>query len=157
MSKYCALLTSQWKESLRSTSVPVGDTRSLKCSIARVESQNIKFAPILIITEAKNAHFFVCKRTGFVHQRLRDFVKMTLTRVSDCDSGRVESFCENVSRPFLSTWLESSQRHQKSWLESSRVIDLSHAITAKILQPESTSNPSSYLSWGKSTVGAILL
>jgi len=35
----------------------------------------------LIITEAKNAHFFVCKRSGFVHQELRDFVKMTLTRV----------------------------------------------------------------------------
>jgi len=35
-----------------------------------------------IITEAKNSHFFVCKRTGFVHQEFRDFVKMTLTRVS---------------------------------------------------------------------------
>ena len=30
----------------------------------------------------KNCSFFVGKRTGFVHQKLRDFVKMTLTRVS---------------------------------------------------------------------------
>jgi len=44
--------------------------------------QNRKFAPILIITETKNAYFFVCKRTGFVHHELRDFVKMTLTRVT---------------------------------------------------------------------------
>jgi len=28
--------------------------------------------PILIIAEAKYAHFFVLKRSGFVHQRLRD-------------------------------------------------------------------------------------
>jgi len=48
----------------------------------------------LIITEAKNGHFFVCKRIEFVYPRLRDFVKLTLTRVIDCDSknrDRVES------------------------------------------------------------------
>jgi len=50
---------------------------------------NRTFPPILIITEAKSAHFFVCKRTGFVHQELRDFVNMTLTRVIDCNSSRV--------------------------------------------------------------------
>jgi len=85
----------------------------LKCSIARLDRQNRKFPPILIITEAKNAHFFLCKPIGFVHQELRDFVKMTLTRVSS----RVQSFCEkrdsigvtiflNVTRlesPFFST------------------------------------------------------
>ena len=47
-----------------------------------LDSQNRKFAPILNITEAKIAHFFVCKRTGLTHRRLRVFVKMTLTRVS---------------------------------------------------------------------------
>jgi len=55
----------------------------------------------LIITEAKNARFFVCKQTGFVYQEIRDFVKMTLTRFSS---------------HWL--WLESSPNHQKSWLES---------------------------------------
>jgi len=55
---------------------------------------------MLIITEAKNPHFFVCKRTGFVHQELSDFVKMTLSRVIDCDSIRVILW---------KTWLESSR------------------------------------------------
>jgi len=50
---------------------------SLKCSIAKIDRQNRKFAQILII-----------KRTGFVHQELKDIVKMTLTRVSDCYSNR---------------------------------------------------------------------
>jgi len=36
----------------------------------------------LITTEAKQAYFFVCKRTGFVNQMFRDFVKMTLTLFS---------------------------------------------------------------------------
>jgi len=47
---------------------------------------------------------------------------------------RVESFCEKcdssrVGSPSFSMWLESSQSHQKSWLESSWVIDSSHTIT----------------------------
>jgi len=57
--------------------------------MTRLENQNRKFAPIFIFTEAKNAHFFVCKQSGFVNQRLRDLVKMTLTRVIDCDTSRV--------------------------------------------------------------------
>jgi len=93
VSIYCALLTPQWKQSLRSPSMQVGDTWSLKCTIARLDRQNRKFPPTMIITEAKNAHFFMCKRTAFVHQKLRDFVKMTLTRAIDCDLCRTESFC----------------------------------------------------------------
>ena len=55
-----------------------------KCPICSIllDSQNITFVPILVITEAKKAHFFVCKQTGFVQQTLRDFVERTLTRVS---------------------------------------------------------------------------
>jgi len=79
---YCALLNPQWKQSLTSNSVEVGDTWSLKCSIAGLDRQIRNFAPILIITEAKNANFFMCKRTEFVHEELRDFVKMTLARLS---------------------------------------------------------------------------
>jgi len=45
------------------------------------------------------------------------------SQVIDCDSSRFES-------PSFSTWLESNQSHQKSWLDSIRVIDSSHAITA---------------------------
>ena len=74
---------------------------------------------------SKKAHFFVRKQTGFVHQRLRNFVK------KDCDSSpeslivtRVKSSysLKNVTRvetPPFSTWLASSPNHQKSWLESS--------------------------------------
>jgi len=51
----------------------VGNTQSLKCSIERLDKQNRKFAPILIITEAKNPRFFVCKRSGIVQQVLIDF------------------------------------------------------------------------------------
>ena len=51
---------------------------------------------MLNITEAKNAHFLVCKRTGFAHQRLRDFVKMTLTRIIDC---REDAKCLHVVLP----------------------------------------------------------
>jgi len=103
----------------------VGDIWSLKCSAARLDRQNRKFPPILIIAEAKNAHFFVCKRTGFVHQELRDFVKMTLTRVSSHWVWLESShFVKNVTRvesPFFSTWLESSPNHQNR--------DSSHAIS----------------------------
>jgi len=129
VSIYCALLTSPWKQNLRSTSTQGGETWSLKCSIAKLDKQNRKFAPILIIIEAKNAHFFVCKRTGFVHQELKDIVKMTLTRVIDCDSSRFILW---------KTWLESNHhfsQRDSSWVrvttdhDSSRVIDSSHAIT----------------------------
>jgi len=83
MTMYCALMTPQWKQSLRSLSMQVGETWSLKCSIAWLDSQNKTVPTILIITEAKYAHFFVCKRTGFVHQRLRDFVKWLCFSVSN--------------------------------------------------------------------------
>jgi len=60
---------------------------------------------------------FLCVQTNWVvHQELRNFVKITLTRV--------ESFCEKrdwtrVESPVFSTWRESSPSHQKTWLESS--------------------------------------
>jgi len=81
----------------------------------------------VIITEAKNAYFFVCKRTGFIHQELRDFVKMTPTRVSSHWLW-LDSFCEKrdssrVKSLFFSTWLESSPSHQKSWLESNQWLE----------------------------------
>jgi len=97
VSIYCALLTPQWKQSVRPSSVQVGETCSLKCRIAWPDKQNKKFAPILIITEAKNAHFFV----------QRNWV---------CSSG-TQRFCKNDSssgtQRFCKKWLESSH-----WLES---------------------------------------
>jgi len=62
-----------------------------KCSIERLDRQNKKFAPILIITEAKNAHIFKFTRSGFVYQELRDFVKTTLTRVDSLSEKRDSS------------------------------------------------------------------
>jgi len=55
-----------------------------------------------------------------------------------CPSG-AQRFCKSDSDPSLESstvtrvilwkpWLESGSSHQKSWLESSRVIDSSHAI-----------------------------
>ena len=118
---YCALLAPQWKANLRSTSVQVMNTWPLGYSIKRLESQNRKFVPISINAGPKNDHFFVCKQTGFVNQRLWGFEKMTLIRVSS---------------HWL--WLESSHhlsQHDSSRAkvtknrDSSRVIDSSHAIT----------------------------
>jgi len=115
----CALLTPQWKQSIRTSSMQAGETWSLKCSIARLYKQNRKFPPILIITEAKNGYLFVCTRTGYVHQELRDFAKRTLIRVSS---------------HWL--WLDSSHSVKNvTRVESespkivTRVIDSSHAIT----------------------------
>ena len=53
---------------LKSPFMQIVETWSLKCRMAQIDRQNGKFPPILIITKAKNAHFFVRKRTGFVHQ-----------------------------------------------------------------------------------------
>ena len=74
----------------------------------------------------------MCKRTGFVHQELRDFVKMTLfsSHWLWLESSHSVKNVTRVESPFFSTWLESSPSHQKSWLEPSRVIDTSHAVIA---------------------------
>ena len=120
VSIHCVLLTPQWKLSLKSPSMQAGESWSFKFSIARLDKRNRKFSPISIITKAKNDHVFVCPRTGFVHQELRDFVKLTLTRVlSDwvwLESSHSMKNVTQVEPPFFSTWLESS--HQKPWLES---------------------------------------
>ena len=93
-------------------------TLRIYSSITRLESQNRKFPPILIITGPKNDHFFVCKQTRFVDQRLWDFANMTLTRISShwlwLESSRVILW---------KTWLESSQSHQKSCLELSHWLE----------------------------------
>jgi len=52
---YCALLAPQWKANFRSTSVQVMNTWPLiGYSITRLESQNRKFAPILIVTRVES-------------------------------------------------------------------------------------------------------
>jgi len=66
--------------------------------------------------------FFVCKRTGFAHQRLIDFAKMTLTLISShwlrLESSHSVKNVTRVASPLFSSWLELSPSHQKSWLES---------------------------------------
>jgi len=117
---YCTLLVPQWKANLRSTSVQVMNTWPLGYSITRLESQNRKFAAILIITGPKNDYFFVCKKLGLLIQRLWDFAKMTLTRVSShwlwLDSSH------HLSQP------DSSRVRVTKNHDSSRVNDSSHAI-----------------------------
>jgi len=100
--------------------------RSINCSKGRLDRQNRKFAPILVITEAKNAFFFKCTRSGFVYQELRDCRK-------DSDSSRVESFCGK--RDSVESSHHFSQRYPSRVRvtknrDSSRVIDSSHTITA---------------------------
>jgi len=132
---YCALLAPQWKANLRSTSVQVMNIWPLRYSITRLESQNRKFAPIFIITGPKNDHFFVCKQTGFVNEKLWDFAKMTLTRVSSQWSWLESSHSvKNVNRHESSHHLsqrDSIRVRVTKNRDSSRVIDSSHAITGK--------------------------
>ena len=118
VSIYCVLLTPQWKQSLRSSSMQVGETWSLKFSIARLDKQNRKFPPILIITEAKNAYFLCAHEPGLsmknseILQKWLWLESLTVTRFQSSHS------VKNVTPvTIFSTWLESS--HQKSWLESS--------------------------------------
>jgi len=110
-------LTPQWKAKSQLYLCAGWDTWSLKCSKVQLDNQKRKSVPILFVTEAKNAHFFVCKRTGYVHQRLRDFVKRTLTQVLShwlwLESSHSAKNVIRVESPFFSTWLESSH-----WLES---------------------------------------
>ena len=129
VSIYCVLLTPQWKQILRSTSMQVKETWSLKYSIVRLDMLNRKFPRILIITEAQMLIFFVWTK-WVCPPRTRRFCE------NDSDSSfesltvtRVESFCEkrdlsrvtfflNVTRieselTKIATWVDS--RH---WLES---------------------------------------
>ena len=75
------------------------------------DSQNRKFVPIFIITEAKKAYIFLCKRTESVNQMFGDFVKMTLTPVSS-------HWMQLEWSHLVKRWLESSPSHKMSWLES---------------------------------------
>ena len=99
------------------------------------DSEKQKWAPTLIIAEEKMLIFCfcVCKQTGFVHQKLKDFVKMILTGVlSHLLWFESSHFVKNVIRVELtsfSTWLESNWNHQKWWLELRRVIESIHVIT----------------------------
>jgi len=75
---------------------------------------------------SKNAHFLVCKRTGFVNQELRDFAKITLIRVSshDCDSSRADTFCEKPDSSRV-TRLESSNQVDSRRVGVTKNLDLS--------------------------------
>ena len=101
---YCALLAPQWKPNLRSTSVQVMNTWPLGYSITRLESQNRKFAPILIITGPKNDIFLYANKLGL---SIRDSEILKNDSDSSLESlimTRVESFCEQRDS---SHWLDS--------------------------------------------------
>ena len=130
---YCALLAPQWKANLRSTSSKVMNTWPLGYTTTGLESQNTKFALILIITGPKNDHFSVCKQTRFVDQRLWDFAKMTLTPVSshDCDSSRVEWFCEKRESNRVTIFLNVTRVES----ESSKIVTRVESLTRVTLSP----------------------
>jgi len=83
-------------------------------------SKNRTFTPILTVTEAKKAHFFVHKRTGFVNHMFWRLKKMTLTRPASH-----WLWLESNWAIWSKMWLESS--HQNC--DSSRAIHSSHAVT----------------------------
>ena len=122
VSIWCALLAPQWKQSLGSTSVQVGESWSLKSSIAWQAKQK---------TSANLDHhwskkcLFLCVQTNWVcPSGFQRFSK------NDSDSSWV-ILCETwleLSPNHQISWLESLPNNQISWLESSWVIDSSHAI-----------------------------
>ena len=115
---YCALVSPQWQQSLRSHSVQAGDTWSLKCSIARVDSQNSTFAQAW--SPLKQKCSFLCVQTHWVclsgTQRYCEndsdlsLESLTRTRVespfSQQDSSRFQ-VTKIVTRVEASHWLES--------------------------------------------------
>jgi len=96
---------------------------------------------------SNKCYFFVCKRTGFVHQELNDIVNMTLTRFSSHWLWLESShFVKNVTRvesPFFSTF-ESGPSHHKSWLEPSPVESLT-LVTLSLLNVQAGSAPGLWL------------
>ena len=107
--------------------------RSINCSKGRLDRQNRKFAPILVITEAKSAFFFKCTRSGFVYQELRDCRKDSDSSLESLTATRVESShsVENVTRSsrvtiFLNvTWVESESPKIVTRVESLTLVTLS--------------------------------
>ena len=71
-------------------------------------SQNGKFAPIFIITEAKTHSFLFVQTNWVCPSEAQKFLKITLVRVSDCDSSRVNIFTifGDSTRVKFSDWLE---------------------------------------------------
>ena len=66
---------------------------------------------------------------------------------NDCDSSRVnlwKTWLESSRVTIFLTWLESSPSHHKSWLDSRRVIDSSHAITVGNHNVYATSHSTCY-------------
>ena len=118
------------KQSLRSTSVIVGKTWSLKCSITRlVKTENLRQTWSSLKQEMLIS---LCAHKLGLSIRGSDFIK--ITRVSSrwlwLESSHSVKNVTRVESPSFSTWLESSPSHRKSWIESRRVIsDSSHAIT----------------------------
>jgi len=126
--RYCALLDPQWKVNLRSTSVQVMNTWHLGYSITRLESQNRNLRQFWSLLDQKMIISLYAKKLGLLIRGSEILQKWLWLecRIIDCASSGVEPFCKNVTRvesPSFSTLLESSQSHQKSWLESSHRLE----------------------------------
>jgi len=115
---YCALLAPQWKANHRSTSVQVMNTWLLGYSTTRLESQKRKFARILIITGRKMIISLYANKLGLWIRGSEIFQKWLWL-----ESSHSVKNVTRVESPSFSTWLESSQSHQKSWLESSHWLE----------------------------------
>jgi len=81
---------------------------------------------------SKKCSFLCVQTTGFVHQRLRDFVKngFDLTLESLIVT-RVESFCEKRDSNRVTIFLNVTRVEPESPKIVTRVIEWSHAITGE--------------------------
>jgi len=129
---YCALLTFQWKANLGSTSVmntwPLGYNNTTWKSKQKICTNFDHYWT--------KKWSFLCMQTNWVcrSEALRFCKNDSDSSLESLIVTQVESShsVKNVTRGESSNHLsqrDSSQSHQKSWLESSRVIDSSHAIT----------------------------
>jgi len=118
----------QWKANLRSTSVQVKNTWPLGYSITRLRVKTENLHQFWSLIDQKWS--FLCMQTNWVcrSEPLRFCKNDSESSLESLIVTRVESFCEKhdsrrVESPSFSTWLESSQSHQKSWLESSHWLE----------------------------------
>jgi len=121
----CSLLSPQWKQSLRSTSVEVGDTWSLKCSIERLDRQN-KICANLDHHWSKKCSFLYMQTKWVCPSGTQRFCKNDIVNVIF-----TKSLIVNDSSHSVKTWLESLLISK--WLESMTRVTLSLLWTAEMI------------------------
>jgi len=127
VSIYGALLAWPISENqyLRSTSAQVGNTWSSKGSIARPDSQDRNFAPILNVTEAIKCSFLCVKPNGVCPSKAQRYsTNDTDTSLESLIVTRIESFCEKRRSSRVTIFLNMTRVEIESPKILTRVIDI---------------------------------